>query len=208
MIYKLFKKRNLILFAVLIAMLLKPIMAYAQSGEPSKNFQKQDLAKEQDKVEKQDGVQENDPIHVVSDRMEVDMNRRIVDFMGNIHLTSSDSVITADQLKVYYKEGGFTGKGEDGGSTEESIDKLVAIGNVVINFDNRVAVADHAVYTADNGILVLTGKEANITSDNNTISGEKITLHRRDGRVFVESSSKERVRAVLENKKDDSVSTD
>jgi len=180
----------------LTAVLLTPIMAYPQSDESTESKHEKGL------------VQEDDTVHVASDRMVMDMNRRIVDFIGNIHVTSRDSVITADRLKVYYKEGGFTGNGGAGDSSEESIDKLVAVGNVVINFDNRVAVGEHAVYTTNNGILVLTGKEATITSDNNTISGEKITLHRRDGRVFVESSSGERVRAVLENKKDDSVSTD
>ena len=180
----------------LLAVLLTPVVTYPQADE-SREI-KQDQAQ----------VQDDDTVHVVSDRMVMDMNRRIVDFTGNIHVTSRDSVITADRLKVYYKEGGFAVKGGSGDSSEESIDKLVAVGNVVINFDNRVAVGEHAVYTTDNGILVLTGKEATITSDNNTISGEKITLHRRDGRVFVESSSGERVRAVLENKKDDSVSTD
>lgn len=189
-IYKILKKRYIISVAVLMAVFLTPLMAYTQSDE------------------NQDNTQEDDTIHIVSDQMVADTIKRIVDFNGNIRMTSSDSVITADQLKVYYKEGGFTGGEDTGSSTEESIDKLVAIGNVVINFDNRLAVAEHAVYTTNNGILVLTGKEANITSNNNTISGEKITLHRRDGRIFVESNSKERVRAVLENKKKDSVSTD
>ena len=189
-------KRQYLLFVItLVSIFLTPLWVYSQSGE------------------KQGNEAENDPVHIVSDQMVVDTIKRIVDFNGNMRMTSRDSVITADHLKVYYKEGGFTGStntessGEEP-SSEESIDKIIAIGNVVINFDNRVAVAEHAVYTTNNGILVLTGKEAKITSDNNTISGEKITLHRRDGRVFVESSSEERVRAVLENKKKDSVSTD
>lgn len=189
-------KRQCILFvAAMMSIFLTSLCVYSQSSE------------------KKDDAAQNDPVHIVSDQMVVDTIKRIVDFNGNIRMTSRDSVITADHLKVYYKEGGFTGStdtessGEEP-SSEESIDKIIAIGNVVINFDNRVAVAEHAVYTTHNGILVLTGKEAKITSDNNTISGEKITLHRRDGRVFVESSSKERVRAVLENKKKDSVSTD
>ena len=189
-------KRQCILFvAAMMSIFLTSLCVYSQSSE------------------KQDDAAQNDPVHIVSDQMVVDTIKRIVDFNGNIRMTSRDSVITADHLKVYYKEGGFTGgtdtesSGEEP-SSEESIDKIIAIGNVGINFDNRVAVAEHAVYTTANGILVLTGKEAKITSDNNTISGEKITLHRRDGRVFVESSSKERVRAVLENKKKDSVSTD
>jgi len=189
-------KRQCILFvAAMMSIFLTSLCVYSQLSE------------------KQDDAAQNDPVHIVSDQMVVDTIKRIVDFNGNIRMTSRDSVITADHLKVYYKEGGFTGgtdtesSGEEP-SSEESIDKIIAIGNVVINFDNRVAVAEHAVYTTVNGILVLTGKEAKITSDNNTISGEKITLHRRDGRVFVESSSKERVRAVLENKKKDSVSTD
>jgi lipopolysaccharide export system protein LptA len=173
--------------AAFVAVLLIPLCIYSQPGDKDKTDKK-------------------DPIHIVSDQMVADTIERVVDFSGNVHMTSSDSVITSDQLKIYYKEGSFTGN--SAGSSEEAINKIVAIGNVVINFDNRVAVAEHAVYTTDNGILILTGKKAKITSDKDSISGEKITLHRHDGHILVESSSEERVRVVLENKEKNSVSTD
>ncbi len=177
----------IISLAAFVAILLIPLCIHSQPGD-------------KDKADKKD------PVHIVSDQMVADTIERVVDFSGNVHMTSSDSVITSDQLKIYYKEGSFAGN--SAGSSEESINKIVAIGNVVINFDNRVAVAEHAVYTTDNGIIILTGKKAQITSGKDSISGEKITLHRHDGRVFVESSSEERVRVVLENKEKDSVSTD
>lgn len=162
------------------------------------------LEAQPDVQEKQAAKQE--PIHISSDRMVADTAKRTVDFSGNVRMTSSDSILRSDHLKILYKEGGFTG--ESGGTSEESIDEIIAAGNVSINFDNRVAVADHAIYTVDNGILVLTGKNASISSNKNLISGEKITLHRHDGRVFVESGSEGRVRAVLENEENDSDSTD
>jgi len=177
------------------AVLLIPLCIYPQAGDKSDN-----------KLGDKEKADKKNPIHIVSDRMVADTIERVVDFSGNVRMTSSDSVITSDQLKIYYKEGSFTGN--SAGSSEEAINKIVAIGKVVINFDNRVAVAEHAVYTTDNGILILTGKKAKITSDKDSISGEKITLHRHDGRIFVESSSEERVRVVLENKEKDSVSTD
>ena len=181
--------------AAFVAVLLIPLCIYPQPGNKSDN-----------KLGDKEKADKKDPVHIVSDRMVADTIERFVGFSGNVCMTSSDSVIASDQLKIYYKEGSFTGN--SAGSSEESINKIVAIGNVVINFDNRVAVAEHAVYTTDNGILVLTGKNAKITSNKNSISGEKITLHRHDGRIFVESSGEERVRAVLENKEKDSVSTD
>lgn len=123
------------------------------------------------------------PIRIVADRLEVDSEANLADFTGNVKATQGDSVIHANQLKIYYKDN-FMAK-EKSSSTEQSIRKIIAIGNVRINFDNRVAVADQAVYTAEQRILVLTGRNAMVTTDNNTVSGETITIHRDSGQMTV-----------------------
>ncbi len=80
---------------------------------------------------------------------------------------------------------------------DESIKKIVANGNVQIKFDNRVAVTQQAVYITENRVLVLSGANSKVISGNNSISGEKITVYRTDGRIQVESGKEERVEAVL-----------
>ena len=79
----------------------------------------------------------------------------------------------------------------------ESIHQIVAKGNVKIKFDNRVAESQQAVYNTETNVIVLSGSDSKIISENDTISGEKITFYRTDGRIAVEGGRQERVEAVV-----------
>jgi lipopolysaccharide export system protein LptA len=143
----------------------------------------------------------NDIIHVTSDKMISYNKAGYAEFIGNVTATQKETVITADRLKIIFKKD-IAGKGPLA-VNEESIRQLIAKGNVKIKFDNRVAVTQQAVYNTDNMVLVLTGEGSRITSGNDSISGEKITFYRADGRVNVESGSKKRVEAVFYSGKQD-----
>ncbi|MBW1745325.1 MAG: hypothetical protein JRJ25_02980 [Deltaproteobacteria bacterium] len=80
------------------------------------------------------------------------------------------------------------------------MEKIVSSGNVIINFDDKVAVAEHAVYTSETGVLVLTGPNSKVTSGTNFVSGEKITFYRAEDRMTVESGIEKRVEAVFYSK--------
>jgi len=137
----------------------------------------------------------DEKIRITAERLISDSEARFAEFRGNVKATQGDTVITADQLKIFYKS---DSKGEAGGSPgEESIDKIVAKGNVKIHFENRVAVGQHAVYTTENRVLVLSGAGSKVISGTNYISGEKITYHRTDGKIVVEGSSNKQVEAVI-----------
>ncbi len=102
-------------------------------------------------------------------------------------------MITADRLKII-----FSGQSKSGEtSPAQSLERLVAAGNVKIKFDNRLAVAQQAVYITAQRVLTLTGPDATITSGDNTISGETITFYRDDGRFTVEGGPEGRVKAVI-----------
>ena len=120
---------------------------------------------------------------------------RMAEFKGEVHVRQGETVIDADSLKIHYTGGPQekTSPSPEG----ESIEKIVAEGNVKIQMDNRIAFADHAVYTTADSILVLTGKNPRLTSGSNSITGSKITFFRADGRVTVEGSQDSRVEAVL-----------
>jgi lipopolysaccharide export system protein LptA len=74
---------------------------------------------------------------------------------------------------------------------------MVSTGNVIIKFDDRVATSDQAVYMTETRILILTGPGSTIKSGNNSVTGDKITLYRNDGRIYVESSGEKRVKAIF-----------
>ena len=76
---------------------------------------------------------------------------------------------------------------------------MVSNGNVIIKFDDRVATSDRAVYMTETKILILTGPGSTIKSENNSVTGEKITLYRDDGRIIVESDSEKQVKAIFQS---------
>jgi len=134
-------------------------------------------------------------IHITSDSLVTDNETKYAEFIGNVRANQGPNIITSERLKVYFKN--TLNKVENQVAGKDSIEKIVANGNVTINFDNKVAVAQEAVYITDTRILVLTGANSKITSGNDSISGEKITLYRADGRINVESGAKKRVEAVF-----------
>jgi lipopolysaccharide export system protein LptA len=140
-------------------------------------------------------AESNNRIDIISDRLEVDNDSNYAEFIGNVKATQGTTIITADRLKVYYKGGAE--KIENEGPGEESIEKIVSTGNVVIHFDDRIAKTDQAVYVTESRILILTGPKSTLTSGKNSVSGEKIILHRNDGKVHVESGKTQRVQATF-----------
>ncbi len=134
-------------------------------------------------------------IHITANKLISDNDADYAEFIGNVRATQGDTVITADRLKIFAKRNPDN-KVTPGLGTE-SINKIIASGNVKINFDNRVAVTPQAVYNTETGVLVLSGDNSRIVSGNDSISGEKITLYRTTGRIIVESSGEKRVEAVF-----------
>ena len=137
----------------------------------------------------------NGAIHITSDKLISDNKAGYAEFIGNVKATQDDTVITSDRLKIYYKKN--IANKEPLSVSEESIHKIVAKDNVEIKFDNRVATAQEAVYNTETMVLVLSGNNSKIISENESISGEKITFYRIDGRINVESGNKKRVEAVF-----------
>ena len=140
-------------------------------------------------------LSEDRKIHITADKLISDNEVDYAEFIGNVRATQEDTVITADRLKIFVKKNPDN-KDAPGAGTQ-SINKIIASGNVKINFDNRVAVTSQAVYNTETRVLVLSGDNSRIISGKDSISGEKITLYRTTGRITVESSKEKRVEAVL-----------
>ena len=136
-----------------------------------------------------------DKIYISADKLISDSNTNSFEFIGNVKAIQGDSVIMAERLKVFYKKDTDQSEGMLAG--EQSIQKIIAKGHVVITFDDRVAMAEQAIYTTETKILVLSGPDSKITKGSDTISGEIITLYRADERIKVESGKEKRVEAVF-----------
>lgn len=137
----------------------------------------------------------NGAIHITSDKLISDNKAGYAEFIGHVKATQEETIITSDRLKIFFKKN-IANKGPLS-VNEESIHEIVAKGNVEIKFDNRVATAQEAVYNTETMVLVLSGNNSKIIGENDSISGEKITFYRIDGRINVESGNKKRVEAVF-----------
>jgi lipopolysaccharide export system protein LptA len=139
-------------------------------------------------------------IHITADRLVVETTANTAEFIGNVNASQEDTRITCDRLKIYYKEASGTEEEQTLPTQTAALKKLLADGNVIIRLDDKVAVTDQAVYLTDTEVLILTGPGSKITSNNNSVSGDKITLHRLDNRMEVDGSTDKRVEAILYTK--------
>ena len=130
----------------------------------------------------------NEQIRISADKLTVHDKDKLAEFAGSVKASQGNNVIRSDKLKIYYKSG--FGEEEKKPAGEETIEKLVASGNVRIRFDENIAVSDDAVYVTETRVLVLTGENSKITKGNDSISGSKITLYRDDGRITIEGGQK------------------
>ena len=138
---------------------------------------------------------ETEKIHITSDSLVTDNNASYAEFIGHVNAAQGTTLITSDRLRIYYSSSGS--EKEKKITSQDSVKKILAIGNVTIRFDNKVAVTEQAEYTTDTGIIILTGANSRVTSGSNYVSGEKITLYRNQDKVTVERSKNKRVEAVF-----------
>ena len=138
---------------------------------------------------------ESAPIQIAADRLLSDRLQRFAEFIGNVKVVQGSTQITADRLKIFYKENADNAASK--ASAAGSIRQLVASGHVTINFDNKVAVTKRAVYITETSVLVLSGTDSKISDGKNSIAGEKITVYRAEDRITVEGGSRNRVEAVF-----------
>jgi lipopolysaccharide export system protein LptA len=137
-------------------------------------------------------------IHITSDKMVIKSNENSAEFIGKAHAVQGKTEIKSDRLKIFYKaeEGAQPGQS---GMSESRIRRMEAEGSVVIHTDEQTATSQKAVYTADDGLLTLTGERVEIKNNGNTIVGRKVTLQRETGEIVVSSDAGKRVEAVFES---------
>ena len=150
----------------------------------------------------------NQPIEIVSDRMDAHNDKKLVIFSGNAVATQGDRVIKSDQLLLYYKKDPAKepAKGEKlpaktGTDLGGDLDKIEAKGHVIITQGERIVTGDSAVFTQATQKVVMTGN-AVMQEGSNIIKGNRIIVFLNEDRGIVESDQNKRVRAVIYPDKD------
>lgn len=133
-------------------------------------------------------------IIINSDSLEIDNQRRLVTFTGNVDARTDDLVITCEKLFVQY-----SGSAEKDPSQKSSMkmDRITAKGMVKITRpDGGVATAEEAVYFQKEGKIVLTGSPQ-VKQGDDSVEGAKITLFLNEDRSIVEGADGKQVKAVI-----------
>lgn len=138
----------------------------------------------------------NKEIRITADKLFAEIDAGVIEFVGNVKATQAETVVSADRLKIIYTPDAV--KGQTNVLKPASIEKIIASGHVKINYNNIIAETDEAEYTIKSEVLVLKGEQSTLTQEGHSIIGTKFTLHRTDGKITVESSAKNRVKAVFQ----------
>jgi lipopolysaccharide export system protein LptA len=153
------------------------------------------------------------PLHITAARLEADQNQRIITFIGQVKAQQGDSILYADQLRVYYLASPAppAGKGAQASAKPdqkaqdasplgdlggEKIDRIVATGQVRFVQEDKVATGQEAIYYKNRDEVVLLGNPQLWRGENN-LKGERIVFNLKDNRVVVDSSPQKRVEANL-----------
>ncbi|MFP4347615.1 MAG: LptA/OstA family protein [Desulfococcaceae bacterium] len=137
-------------------------------------------------------TEEAERIHITADSLVADDNEKFAEFSGNVKAVQGGTEITADRLRILYQgspAAGETAESDPAAGAQGSIQRITAVGQVQITFDEMVAQAHEAVYTTADRILVLSGPDSKVTRpDSGTISGSRITVERDTGRIRFEGN--------------------
>lgn len=142
--------------------------------------------------------QKQGQIHITSGRMVMHGGADAVEFTENVCAVQGDTELYSDRLKIFYTSEA-TARADQSAMDESSIKRIEAEGNVVINMEEKTATGQKAVYTAQDGLLMLTGQRVEIKSADSVISGKKVTLNRHTGEIVVSGNGENRVEAVFES---------
>ncbi len=151
------------------------------------------FAADKSKAAATDQKPENPPIEITAERLEADNEEKFAEFIGNVKAIQADFVITSDKLRIYYR--GELLNAEKKGSDEEMLKKIVATGNVKITTDLYYAETEKLEYDTASMTIILTGENSKVINDKNSITGSKIILYQKDGRVKVLGSKNKRIKA-------------
>ena len=117
------------------------------------------------------------PTTITSEILDVDYENYIGTFENDVVVTDPKGRMTADKVIVFFDSRG------------KEIKKIEAYGDVIIRLEGRVSNSQKAVYTPEDGKMVLTGSPL-VEEGRSIYAADKITIYRWEDRVIFEPKAK------------------
>jgi len=156
----------------------------------------------QGQVKAKPQVEKNEPIEIVSDRLDAYHDKRMVVFSGNAVATQGVRTIRADTLTLFYKEekakDDKKNAGKSAGAAEAvgDLERVEAKGHVTITELNRIVTGDEGVFEQDIQRITMTGN-AVLREGSNVVRGDRVVVFLDENRGIVESAQNKRVTATI-----------
>jgi len=110
------------------------------------------------------------PIEIAADALEVQQEKQIAVFSGNVDAQQGNIKLRADRIWVHYQ-----GDADVDADAAQAISKIDAEGQVFFSSGAETAEGDQGTYDVDNGVITLTG-EVVLTQGNNVIKGNRVVF--------------------------------
>ena len=125
-------------------------------------------------------------INIISDKLHVDMDERKSTFTGNVHAYNKDLKIWSDKMVVNIE------------LKKDEIKEIIASGNVKILrlVEGGEIYGDHANYSLENEIIVITGKVI-VRENGNQVSGDELMVDLKNSSSIMIGSDTNRVEALI-----------
>lgn len=139
----------------------------------------------------------NGPIDITSDTGDFSNTTCVSTWSGSAEALQGDARLRADVIKAFLKPKAPSAAPPPAGATPDQqtncgpTDHIEADGNVFYQTPDQIARGDHAVYTADNNLIVMTG-DVIVLQGKNVVRGDRLTIHVKDRIALMESSAKGR----------------
>lgn len=104
------------------------------------------------------------PVEVTADTLDVNQADGSAEFRGNVKIGQGEMRLSAERVLVIYGAGG------------KGIQRMEAVGNVVLVNGPDAAQADRADYSIDTGVIVMTG-DVLLTQGDNALTSDRMTVN-------------------------------
>jgi lipopolysaccharide export system protein LptA len=119
------------------------------------------------------------PVDITADQLVVQNHQCLATWSGNAEALQETSRLRANVMNVYNKQipNPHPAAGANANPSCGDLDRMEADGNVYYVTPERVVKGDHAVYTADNTTIIMTGTEVVATQGKNVLSGTRLVIN-------------------------------
>ena len=139
-------------------------------------------------------ISTENPIVIHSNTLELDQEKKLVVFEGDVKAKTEGMIIDCQKMLVYYLGNPTT---EEADTESDRIDKIIALGDVVIDrYAAGIARAGKAVFHKDEEKIVLTENPV-VQQGPDYVEGQRITIFLNESRSIVEGDENKRVKATI-----------